>query len=269
MASLEVLKLSGLGNDFLVHAADHGSRSDWPTVARRLCSSESGPGADGLLILGRIGDKHLSMHLYNADGSTAEMSGNGIRCLAHAATLLFGHVGDVVYQVETLAGERTVSVNNGGKPTVVASVDMGAIAPLEEPANWSSLQCDPMRPVAHVSVGNPHSVVGVDDVAVVPLQQLGELVPQINLEVVEPGPETDAITMRVHERGVGITAACGTGACASAWAAKHWGLVPKSTAAVTVHMDGGDVQVILDQPSPGRVTLVGPSRHLLSTSVDA
>jgi len=269
VATFDLLKLSGLGNDFLVLAADHDSRTDWPSVARNVCNAETGPGADGLLILGRLGDLHLSMHLYNADGSTAEMSGNGIRCLAHAATLLYGHTGEVVYRIDTLAGERTVRVSDAGKPNVVASVDMGAIAPLDEPENWGTLQCDPMRPVAHVSVGNPHSVVGVDDVAVVPLQQLGELVPQINLEIVEPGPEPDAITMRVHERGVGITAACGTGACASAWAAKRWGLVPKSTGAVTVHMDGGDVRVILDQPSPGRVTLVGPSRHLLNTSVEA
>ncbi len=269
MATLDLLKLSGLGNDFLVHAADHDSRSDWPSIARTVCSAETGPGADGLLILGRAGETHLSMRLYNADGSTAEMSGNGIRCLAHAATLLYGHTGEVEYRVDTLAGERLVRVSDAGKETVVASVDMGAITPLQEPSNWGLLQCDPMRPVAHLSVGNPHSVVGVDEVAVVPLRQLGELVPQINLEVVEPGPEPDAITMRVHERGVGITAACGTGACASAWAAKHWGLVPGSTEAVTVHMDGGDVQVILDQPSPGRVTLVGPSRHLFSTSVDA
>ena len=269
MATLELLKLTGLGNDFLVHAADHDSRSDWSAIARRVCDKETGPGADGLLILGRAADTFLSMHLYNADGSTAEMSGNGIRCLAHAATLLYGHTGDVVYRVNTLAGERTVSVSDAGEETVVASVDMGALVPLEEPANWGLLQCDPMRPVAHVSVGNPHSVVGVDDVSEVPLQQLGELVPQINLEVVEPGPEPDAITMRVHERGAGITAACGTGACASAWAAKQWGLVPKASESVTVHMDGGDVRVLLDQPSQGRVTLVGPSRHLLSISVEA
>lgn len=269
MATLDLLKLTGLGNDFLVHAAKHDSRTDWPAIARKVCNAETGPGADGLLILGRKDDMHLSMHLYNADGSTAEMSGNGIRCLAHAATLLFGHSGEVTYRVDTLAGQREVSVSGAGEETVVASVDMGALAPLEEPDNWGSLQCDPMRPVAHVSVGNPHSVVGVDDVSVVPLQELGEMVPQINLEVVEPGPEPDAITMRVHERGVGITAACGTGACASAWAAKQWGLVPKSTESVTVHMDGGDVRVILDQPSEGRVTLVGPSRHLLSISVEA
>ena len=65
---------------------------------------------------------------------------------------------------------------------------------------------------------------GVEDVAVVPLKELGERVPMVNLEIIEPGPESNAITMRVHERGAGITQACGTGACASAWAAVQWGL---------------------------------------------
>lgn len=269
MATLTMMKLTGLGNDFLVCDADHGSRSDWAVLARRVCDAQTGPGADGLLVLGRLGDTRLTMHLYNADGSTAEMSGNGIRCLAHAATLLAGHTGDVEYEVDTLAGTRRVQVTGAGAETIHASVDMGEITPLEVPSNWAALQCDPMRPVSHVSVGNPHSVVGVDDVSVVPLQQLGELVPHVNLEIVEPGPEPDAITMRVHERGAGITAACGTGACASAWAARSWGLVPGSARSVTVHMDGGDVQVLLDQPATGHVTLVGPSRYLLSTTVEA
>jgi diaminopimelate epimerase len=266
---LQVMKMSGLGNDFLVCAESPGSRSDWDTVARRWCDPTTGPGADGLLLLGRQGDHQLSMTLYNADGSMAETSGNGLRCLAHAASLLYGHTGFVEYDVETVVGFRRVSVADGGGETVLASVDMGVVAEIAPPANWAALQCDPMRPVAHVSVGNPHSVVGVDDVLVVPLQQLGEMVPQINLEVIEPGPENHAVRMRVHERGVGITAACGTGACASAWAAHRWGLVPASVSRITVHMDGGDVQVILDEPSPGRVTLVGPSQYLATISVEA
>jgi diaminopimelate epimerase len=61
----------------------------------------------------------------------------------------------------------------------------------------------------------------------------------VNLEIVEPGDEPHAITMRVHERGAGITEACGTGACASAWAARAWGLVPAGAAEIVVHMDGG------------------------------
>jgi diaminopimelate epimerase len=103
-------------------------------------------------------------------------------------------------------------------------------------------------------------------VHVVPLQELGEKVPQINLEIIEPGPESNAITMRVHERGAGITLACGSGACASAFAALSWGLVPSSTTEVLVHMEGGDARVRIDRDS--RVaTLVGPSQFIADVSV--
>ncbi|MFZ9533145.1 MAG: hypothetical protein ACO29D_06690, partial [Ilumatobacteraceae bacterium] len=133
-----------------------------------------------------------------------------------------------------------------------------------EPANWNTLGTNPDRPVAHISVGNPHSVVGVEDVSIVPLKELGEKVPQINLEIIQPGPENNAITMRVHERGAGITQACGTGACASAWAALWWGLVPQGgeRTEVLVHMPGGDATVIVHAPSRGRVTLTGPAKHV-------
>ncbi len=124
-----------------------------------------------------------------------------------------------------------------------------------------------MRPVAHLSVGNPHAVVAVDDVLVVDLLALGEKVPDINLELVESGPEPHAITMRVHERGAGITEACGTGACASAWAASSWGFVTEGIEEIIVHMDGGDAKVRLHQPESGHVTLVGPAVFIGSIRV--
>ncbi|TRZ70836.1 MAG: hypothetical protein D4R95_08075, partial [Actinobacteria bacterium] len=173
----------------------------------------------------------------------------------------------------TDAGERRVVVTPRANDslTVDASVDMGAIGTLNEPTGWATLECDPMRPVMHISVGNPHSVVGVEDVAIVPLKELGEKVPQINLEIIEPGPEVNAITMRVHERGAGITQACGTGACASAWAAVQWGLVPASATEVIVHMDGGDVKVMVNEPKAGSVTLIGSaqfmSKHVVEISL--
>ena len=90
----------------------------------------------------------------------------------------------------------------------------------------------------------------------------------MNLEIVEPGPEPDAVTMRVHERGAGITEACGTGACAAAWAADRWGLAQPSGGEITVHMDGGDARVRLDEPAPGRVTLIGPATFVGSIEVE-
>ena len=101
--------------------------------------------------------------------------------------------------------------------------------------------------MAHLSVGNPHSVVGVDEVGAVDLVRSDRCVPHINLEIVEPGPEPNAITMRVHERGAGITEACGTGACASAYAALQWGLVAGESPEIVVHMDGGSARVAVDR----------------------
>jgi diaminopimelate epimerase len=126
-----------------------------------------------------------------------------------------------------------------------------------------------MRPVAHLSVGNPHSVVGVEDVAVVDLVGLGGVVPYVNLEIIEPGPEPHAITMRVHERGAGVTEACGTGACASAWAAASWGLVPGNIGEILVHMEGGDAKVRLHHtPALTRATLIGPAELIATIQVE-
>jgi diaminopimelate epimerase len=265
MIQLALTKHHGLANDFLV--TFHPHVSDLPALARRLCDRRRGLGADGLLV-GESADGYAAqMVLYNADGSRAEMSGNGIRCFAQA---LAARRGDLVPQrILTDAGERLVTLYATDDPSVVhAAVDMGEVTPLDAPSDWHLLQCDPLRPVLHLSLGNPHAVVGVEAVAGVDLLTLGQLVPHINLEIIEPGPEATAITMRVHERGAGITEACGTGACAGAWAAHEWGLVPASAEEILVHMDGGDARVRMHHPSQGRVTLIGPAQYVGSITVE-
>ena len=256
MADLELTKHHGLGNDFLV--VFHPRVDDLPALARRLCDRRRGIGADGLLIGESEPGYAARMVLFNSDGSRAEMSGNGIRCFAQA---LAQRRGDLAPQcILTDAGDRLVMLYATNDADVIeAAVDMGPVEPIDEPDNWHLIGTDPLRPVSHLSVGNPHAVVGVEDVAVVDLLTLGEIVPEINLELVEIGPEPNAITMRVHERGAGITAACGTGACASAWAALSWGLVDPELREITVHMDGGDAKVRVHDPENGHVTLVGPA----------
>ncbi len=221
-------------------------------------------GADGLLLLERIDDVNARMRLYNSDGSTAEMSGNGARCFAHALFRSDAARGERVYRLHTDAGMREVTVGEQDSNSVVATVDMGEVSTIDAPANWAAIGAHPDRPVVHVSVGNPHTVVGVDDVDSVDIGQLGRQVPQVNLEIIAPGPGRNAITMRVHERGAGITQACGTGACASAWAALRWGLVSSTTerVEVTVHMLGGDAVVTLNAPEAGRVALTGPAQYI-------
>ena len=261
-------KHDGLGNDFLViDTPQVEPAAGWAGLARRWCDRSTGVGADGLLLLGGAGTTSLTMRLFNADGSVAEMSGNGIRCLVMAAHTTSGNPVGTVYDVMTDAGPRSatiVAVDADG--TVHISVDMGVVGDLPEPENWSELGCNPDRPVRHVTLGNPHSVVGVEDVWEVDLKTLGEKVPQVNLEIVQPGPEMHAVTMRVHERGAGITQACGTGACAAADAAYAWGIVPRSVPEVTVHMPGGDVRVRI---SPDRrATLIGPTTHVADYTVN-
>lgn len=275
--SVRVSKHHGWGNDFLVvDVTDPGavpsdiSRFD---LARTLCDRRRGIGADGLLFMEVRGSGELGMELVNADGSNAEMSGNGIRCLVQAAHRTM-HCGPepetwpIHYRVHTQAGVRGVDVLGPEAAGVLSlSVDMGTVADIAEPENWSAVGCHEDRPVRHVSLGNPHSVVGVDDVSSVDLESLGKFVPDVNLEIVEPGPEFDAVTMRVHERGAGVTMACGTGACAVAEAAIAWGLVPRSVSAVRVHMPGGEATVVID-PDSRRATLIGPATYVGTITVE-
>jgi diaminopimelate epimerase len=258
---LELTKHHGLGNDFLVAfvplAADQRAL-DMPALAVELCDRRRGIGADGLLIALPIEGYTAQMILFNADGSRAEMSGNGIRCFAQAMAARSGNLEP--QNILTDAGPRRVELFATDRAdTIDASVDMGEVQPIGAPSGWDAIGCDAARPVMHLSLGNPHTVVAVDDVDEVDLLGLGQRVPGTNLEIVEPCADPSTIRMRVHERGAGITEACGTGACASAVAAVAWGLVPARTTEITVQMDGGRARVRIDQPTSGRVTLIGPS----------
>ncbi len=264
--NVQLTKHHGLGNDFLV--AFHPHVDDLAGLARRVCDRRRGVGADGLLVGETAVGYAAQMVLFNADGSRAEMSGNGIRCFAQA---LAERRGDLEPQrIRTDAGDRVVTLQLTEDPTtILARVEMGEVTALDEPAGWADLGCHADRPVAHLSLGNPHGVVGVDDVTVVDLADLGRKVPQINLEIVQPGPETNAITMRVHERGVGVTEACGTGACAAAFASRAWGLVAASAEDVLVHMDGGTVTVSFAADAPATAVLTGPATHVATIDVPA
>jgi len=275
MTTISLTKHHGLGNDFLVLLDPPAAvtAGDVAALARRLCDRRRGVGADGLL-LGISDDAAAAsatcavrMVLYNADGSRAEMSGNGIRCLAQAIARRAGGMEQV--RILTDAGERLVTIESTADGDLIeAAVDMGEVGDLPEPRDWDLLHCDPLRPVRHLDLGNPHSVVAVEEVAAVDLPVLGAALGHVNLEIVERGPEPNAIRMRVHERGAGITEACGTGACAAAWAAAEWGLVNAPDGEIVVHMDGGDARVRLHQPSPGRVTLVGPAQFVAGVEVE-
>jgi diaminopimelate epimerase len=224
---LHLTKHHGLGNDFLVLLG--GDLVDG-ALARALCDRHTGIGADGLIQAERAGER-VRMHLWNADGTRAEMSGNGLRCLGQALRHAGWIDGAGSATITTDAGPRTLTFLDGGQ----SAVDMGIVAEL---------------PGGRLSVGNPHEVRFVDDLGTA----VDPGVADANVELVVPGPEPDAITMRVWERGVGETQACGTGACAAAWAARQRGLVGDR---VAVHQNGGTA--IVELTPDGHATLIGPA----------
>jgi diaminopimelate epimerase len=269
VVELPVVKLHGLGNDFLVvleRDQPAEPAGGWPALARRLCRRHTGIGADGL-ILGRRGTgAGLVFRLWNADGSEAEMSGNGMRCLAHAA-LDAGWVPEgEPFEVDTTAGRRSVVIRRDTRPGVTwAHVEMGRATLRGTPDGGNVEQGQQLL----VDIGNPHLVVLAPDPATVEVAALGPALQSvepggINVEFVSPGPGPDELTMRVWERGVGETEACGTGACAAAVALHHWGRVGP---AVTVHQVGGAAAVEIR--SDASVSLAGPSEHVADCVVRA
>jgi len=275
--TFRLTKHHGLGNDFLVLLGTGAELAAiGPDHAIRWCDRHTGVGADGLL-LGIIDspDADVAMTLYNADGSRAEMSGNGIRCLAQAEVERRG-TAQADLRIATDGGPRTVSVRPGpDAATVIAAVDMGparpgpeadrpSAAPVDDPV---ALAAEPLRSVT-VDLGNPHLVLLVDDPAKVDPHRAGPhweagYDAGINVHAIAPTPGADdELTMAIWERGAGATLACGTGATAAAHAAHAWGLVgPRAT----VHMPGGDVEVEVGE----RMTLHGRSVRIATVQVPA
>lgn len=252
-----LVKLHGLGNDFLVLLDQDGTADPGPELAVTVCDRWTGIGADGL-ILGRRqgGDGELSFRLWNADGSEAEMSGNGMRCLAHAALDAGWVEPDRPFAVMTPAGRREVTIRRTAEGETWAVVDMGVV---KVRPDGDGDRCNVGHGSLLVDVGNPHLVVLGPDPETVDVARLGPELERsdpagLNVEFAALGPEPDTVTMRVWERGVGETRACGTGSCAAAAALHHWGRVGR---AVTVYQPGGAVAVEL-RPD-GTASLAGPS----------
>jgi diaminopimelate epimerase len=274
---IALTKLQGLGNDFLVilDRDDSAGPGDGPVpdaeLARRLCHRHLGVGADGLIWSQLLepsptdDDVRLSFRLWNADGSEAEMSGNGMRCLAHAALDAGWISEDEPVGVLTPAGRRGVRVKRSGpEPGLAwATVEMGSVK-----VGGEERRCNVGHGQLLVDVGNPHLVVLGPDPDAVDVRALGPRLEAtdpagLNVEFVALGPGPDTVTMRVWERGVGETEACGTGSVAAAAALHHWRRVGP---AVTVLQPGGAAAVELR--TDGTATLSGPSRHIAACVVE-
>lgn len=243
MALRSLQKWHGAGNDFLVEVSEHGLAPWWDARrAKAVCARTTGVGADGLL-LATIGSE-VQMTLYNADGSQAEMSGNGIRCLAAAVRRATEGTWDSI-DVETAAGKRTVTLKME-ETSGYASVSMGAVTFGDTLAGTLG--------VAYV--GNPHVVVRDDPKWTDAMREqladdLSSQMDGANVEFLNVESD-DHLSISVIERGVGWTQACGTGSCAVAAVAHREGMCGSD---VTVQNAGGALHVTLEGD---QATLSGP-----------
>jgi diaminopimelate epimerase len=252
----------GCGNDFIVVVDLDGELNPTVDDIVRSCSREGQHGADGFIAIRNSSVADLEMTLWNADGSMAEMSGNGIRCFAQAASLA-GLLSGPAVTVETGAGVRTVSYAASEQPERgSASVTMGPVSILDDEVSGDGDELVGVRLARRASVGNPHLVVVVDDATRIDPLDNG---PGLSTAPAG-GTNVEWISVRganeldfvVYERGVGPTKACGTGSCAAAVVACAEGLV---TSPVLVHNPGGTLRVacenLADVVLSGPVSLLG------------
>jgi len=243
---MHLTKHHGLGNDFLVLLDLDDRQPIDEDIAVAVCDRHRGVGADGLLRVTRAEGQRVRMELRNEDGSRAEMSGNGISCLAQAVVRA-GLAPSGVVEVDTDAGPRTVTVVEAEAPhRHRMRVAMGRPRLVADLPEWLD---ERVLHAVHVDMGNPHVVLHLADPDDAPdLVDVGRRINEAtpggtNVELVWPSGAGE-VRMLVYERGVGPTQACGTGAVAAAAAARAWELAP---ATATVHQPGGPAVVELGE----------------------
>lgn len=242
-------KWQGCGNDFVIIDSRFDGQIDSAEKISKLCDRHFGIGADGVIYVLRSNVAEVRMRIFNADGSEAEMCGNGIRCFTK---FLLDSSNKNNLTVETGAGILKIKLRGE-----LVTVDMGepildaekipVIGYGNNRVVNESIEVDGKTfKMTCVSMGNPHCIIFVDDVNKIDLSAIGpkferhEKFPKhVNAEFVQVIGENQ-LRMRVWERGSGITLACGTGACASAVAANLNGLAGKSS---TVILDGGKLKI--------------------------
>ncbi|MBW4618703.1 MAG: diaminopimelate epimerase [Cyanosarcina radialis HA8281-LM2] len=278
---IEFTKYHGLGNDFI--SIDNRSSSEpciTPQQAIWLCDRHFGIGADGVIfvLLGQ-NDNDYTMRIFNSDGSEPEMCGNGIRCLAQFVAELEGDKAKTEYRIHTLAGTIIPKLQPNGRVTVdmgmprltAAEIPTTLTAGEEKAIDLPITVADATWQVTCVSMGNPHCITFVKDVAVIPLETLG---PQFenhpsfplrtNTEFIEV-VRSNYLKMRVWERGAGATLACGTGACAAVVAGV---LTGKCDRVCTVELPGGCLEIEWS-PTDGRVYMTGPAERVFAGSISS
>jgi diaminopimelate epimerase len=282
VADLRFWKFHGTGNDFVLLEDLEGERPLSARLAAALCDRHLGVGADGVIRVARAepaSGGELFMDHRNADGSVAEMCGNGIRCLA-ALAFERGHTTRTELDVQTRAGLKHLSLDVRGGAVRTVTVGMGPARfarrdiPMiggnpDEPFLTEPFDVDGRTfKATAVSMGNPHLVLFVEeDPSGVDVQGIGAAVERdgrfpngTNVEFV--AADGDGLRARVWERGVGETMACGTGACAAFVAANEAGLVP---ARAPVRFPGGELVI---ERTPDQVFLTGAAERVFEGALD-
>jgi diaminopimelate epimerase len=254
MAGVPFLKMHGLGNDFVVLDQRESAVDLTPERRRVIADRRQGVGCDQLIVLERPTERgaDVLMRIYNPDGGEAGACGNATRCVA--SVLMDERQTDHV-TVQTIAGLLdSQKAGTGGDGLPIISVDMGPARldwrdiPVREPCdtNHMPVGLGPLQDPVGTNMGNPHATFFVDDVAAIPLGELGPKLEhdrffpeRANIGIAQLVGE-GKLRLRVWERGAGLTLACGSGACAAVVAASRRGLV-KRRADVTV--DGGTLLI--------------------------
>ncbi len=268
-------KMDGAGNDYIYVDTTRYPISDPQTASVKWSNRHTGIGSDGLVLIGKpsiLSGADFSMRIFNADGSEAKMCGNASRCIGKY--LYERHLTDSSeIKLETLSGVKTLSLTLSPDRLTVTGVTVDMLQPAFHQASQYDEQVglDALREYGHplfVSMGNPHCVVFVDDIAAIDVARvgaMGEHLPafpeRCNIEFAQL-TGTDELRTRVWERGSGITMACGTGACATAVAAAHVGLTSRESDVV---MDGGRLHVRWDEDD--HVMLSGPAEFVFDGEI--
>lgn len=279
---LEFTKMHGLGNDFIVVDDLDETLDLAPEAVVWLCHRNFGIGADGLILVrpSSAPEADFFMLYYNSDGTTAEMCGNGVRCFAKYLVdreLIAEDATSI--RIQTLGGVKPITVARDDDGLMMkATVDMGepVLEPARIPVNLPGERVIGQGittaagefSVTAVSMGNPHAIIWVDDVDSAPVESVGPLIEtdpifpaKTNVEFAQPVGRGH-IRLRVWERGVGETLACGTGACATVVAAVLAGHTDRE---VTVELPGGELVIRWD--SDAHVYMTGPAVEVFLGSV--
>lgn len=264
-------KMHGLGNDYVYVNCFKEVVEDPTEVSRKVSDRHFGIGSDGLILIKPSDKADFRMDMYNADGSQAEMCGNGIRCVGKYV-YDYGLTDKDHVSVETLAGIKYLDFQIENGKVAMVTVDMGApeltaekvpvVSDQEQVIKEDILVDGKEWKMTCVSMGNPHCVVFIEKpVKDFPLEEIGpkfenhERFPKrVNTEFIEVLDRKTA-NMRVWERGSGETMACGTGACASGVAAVLCGYMEDE---ITLHLLGGDLKIKWDREQ-NKVFMTGPA----------